>query len=376
MLINGIELSSLGVQLFDRVLYSNTINTSQEWLDGDIQPTFIRQQDRFKNIDLQFLVLSADEDEAFRRISKLTAMLKKATVKFDDLDLIFDVSIINVGEPTRLKNGNFVVPYNLSSGYAKGQREVYTTNANMTNSFKLTIAYYKNSTTLLQTETVVIRASAFDKENLGLNDLGINVNKYQPEYHNVGVATNLNGLDLTYENLQSLKVLIINYEPIAYNLSVSYYLDNGQGLYNEILSRTVSFTQASLENFQTIGQLVGVNDYRPEGYKGRVDYDGKLVLEDLLISSPIGVFYDKIETELSKNIFIANDIVVYIENLMEYTEKLLIAEIFLAEPTLKRRMASCDIDSSVWCHDCESLPPAIHREQDLSLNKWFLNILK
>ena len=304
MLINGIELSNLGVQLFDRVLYSNSIDTAQEWLDGDIQPTFIRQQDRFKTIDLQFLVLSADEDEAFRRISKLTAILKKATVKFDDLDLMFDVSITNVGEPTRLKNGNFVVPYTLSSGYARGQREIYTTNANMTNSFKLTVAYYKNSTTLLQSETVVIRASAFDKENLGLGDLGINVNKYQPQYHNAGVATNLNGLDLTYENLQSLKVLIINYAPISYNLSVAYYMDDGQGFYNEVLNRTISFTQPSLANFQTIGQLVGVNDYRPEGYKGRVAYNGQLVLEELLAYAPIGVFYDKIETELSKNIFI------------------------------------------------------------------------
>ena len=96
MLINGIELSNLGVQLFDRVLYSNSIDTSQEWLDGDIQPTFIRQQDRFKTIDLQFLVLSADEDEAFKRISRLTAMLKKATIKFDDLDLMFDVNIVDV----------------------------------------------------------------------------------------------------------------------------------------------------------------------------------------------------------------------------------------------------------------------------------------
>ena len=305
MLINGIELSNLGIQLFDRVLYSNSIDTAQEWLDGDIQPTFIRQQDRFKVIELQFLVLSADEDEAFRRISRLTAMLKKATVKFDDLDLIFDVSITNVGEPTRLKNGNFVVPYTLSSGYAKGQREIYTTNANMTNSFKLTVAYYKNSTTLLSTETVVIRASAFDKDNMGLSDLGINVNKYQPEYHNAGVATNLNGLDLTYENLQSLKVLIINYAPISYNLAVSYYLDNGQGLYNEILNRTVSFTQASLANYQTIGQLVGVNDYRPEGYKGKVSYDGSLTVEELLAHAPISVFYDKIEVELSKNIFVA-----------------------------------------------------------------------
>lgn len=305
MLINGIELSNLGVQLFDRVLRSNLIDTAQEWLDGDIQPTFIRQQDRFKTIELQFLVLSADEDEAFRRISKLTAMLKKATVKFDDLDLIFDVSIINVGEPTRLKNGNFVVPYTLSSGYAKGQREIYTTNANMTNSFKLTVAYYKNSTNLLSSETVTIRASAFDKENLGLADLGIDVNKYQPQYHNTGVATNLNGLDLTYENLQSLKVLIINYAPISYNLAVNYYLDNGQGFYNEILQQTITFTQAGLENFQTIGQLVEVNNFRPEGYKGRVAYSGSLELNELLANAPISVFYDKIEVELSKNIFIA-----------------------------------------------------------------------
>jgi hypothetical protein len=36
MLINGIELSSLGVQLYDRVLYSNNVDTSQDWLDGDI----------------------------------------------------------------------------------------------------------------------------------------------------------------------------------------------------------------------------------------------------------------------------------------------------------------------------------------------------
>lgn len=305
MLINGLELSKLGVQLYNRVLYSNTINTKEEWLEGDIQPTFIRQQDKFKNIKLEFLVLCMDEEEAFNRISHLTAMLKNAVIKFDDLNLLFNVKITKVNEPKRLKNGNFIVSYDLTSGYAQGQREIYTTNANMTNSFKLTIAYYKNSTTLLSSETVVIRASAFDKENLGLADLGIDVNKHQPEYHNNGVATNLNGLDLTYENLQSLKVLIINYAPVSYNLPVIYYLDNGQGLYNEILNRTVSFTQASLANYQTIGQLVGVKDYRPEGYKGKVSYDGALELEELLAHAPISVFYDKIETEMSKNIFIA-----------------------------------------------------------------------
>jgi hypothetical protein len=204
MLINGIELSNLGIQLYDRVLYSNDIDTAQEWLDGDIQPTFIRQQDRFKTIKLEFLVLCSDEDEAFKRISRLTALLKKSTIQFDDLNFTFDTSIVDVGEPTRLKNGNFIVSYTLSSGYAKGQREIYTTNANMTNAFKLTVAYYKNSTTLLDITTVVIRASMFEDPNVSFADLGIDVDKFLPEYYNHGIITNLNGLDLTYENLQTL----------------------------------------------------------------------------------------------------------------------------------------------------------------------------
>ena len=56
MLINGVQLSSLGATLYDRVLTSNDIETTQEWLDGDITPTFIRQQDTFKNITLKFLI--------------------------------------------------------------------------------------------------------------------------------------------------------------------------------------------------------------------------------------------------------------------------------------------------------------------------------
>jgi hypothetical protein len=43
MLINGIDISSLGVKLYDRVLKSNSVYTTDAWLDGDIQPTNIRQ---------------------------------------------------------------------------------------------------------------------------------------------------------------------------------------------------------------------------------------------------------------------------------------------------------------------------------------------
>lgn len=92
MLINGIELSSLGVELYDRVLSSNTINTVSDWLEGDIQPTFIRQQDKFKTMTLKFLVTEKNETNAFLVMSRLTAMLRKAEIVFDDIDLSFSVT--------------------------------------------------------------------------------------------------------------------------------------------------------------------------------------------------------------------------------------------------------------------------------------------
>ena len=304
MLINGIELSSLGVKLYDRVITSNQVDTIQDWIDGDIQPTHIRQQDKFKNMTLKFLVLSANEDEAYMRISRLTSMLKKASIKFDDLNLLFDVSLTGANQPERLKNGNFIVSYSFTCDYAKGEREIYTTNANMTNSFKLTVLYYQNSTTLLATDSITIRASSFNGISDTLDSIGINVDKYLPEYYNHGVATNLGGIELNYVNLQNLKALIINYEPISYNITVDYYLNDGSNYYNEILTRTVSFTYPQLSSATSIGQIIDAKSYKPDGYKATIAYDGLLTVDDLLKASPISVFYDKIANELSKNVII------------------------------------------------------------------------
>lgn len=218
---------------------------------------------------------------------------------------MFDVNIVDVLEPQRLKNGNFIVGYYLTSGYAKGGREIYTTNANATNSFKLNLVYYKNSTELLSNETITIRASSFDRDNLTLADIGIDVNKYQPQYYNAGVASNLGLMDLTYDNLQQLQVLIINYVPTSYNITVNYFLDNGDGYYNEMLERIVSFTYPQLNGIQTIGQLVDIPTYRPVGYRGFTNYNLALNIENLLASSPISVFYERIANDRSKNVLVA-----------------------------------------------------------------------
>ena len=55
-------------------------------------------------------------------MSKLTSMLKKATVVFDDIDLLFDVTITGPTQQKRLKNGNFILTVDLISDYAKGQK--------------------------------------------------------------------------------------------------------------------------------------------------------------------------------------------------------------------------------------------------------------
>lgn len=304
MLINGIDLSSLGVQLYDRIINSNIVNSVEEWLDGDIQPTSIRQQDGFKNITLKFLVLCKTEEDAYFRISRLTQSLKKATVQFDDINLEFEISLQGEAQIDRLKNGNFIVSYNFTSNYGKGVREVYTTDANMTNSFKLTVLYYQNSTTLLATESVSIRASSFNGVNDTLDSIGIITNKYLPQYYNNGVATNLNGLELTYENLMDLNTLIINYAPISYKLTVRYFMNNGSGYYNQILENPLDFTYPQIKNMTSIGQLVDAKTYKPDGYKARIAYQGTMSVESLLANSPIYVYYDTIENEKSKNILV------------------------------------------------------------------------
>lgn len=305
MLINGIDISSLGVKLYDRVLNTNSISTVDDWLDGDIQPTNIRQQEKFRYIQLKFLVLGTNEQDAFYRISRLTKELKKATIIFDDINLSFDVSVLGSAKTERLKNGNFIVSYSLHSDYAKGDREIYTTNANLTNAFKLNLLYYQNSTQLLSSESITIRASSFTGVNDTLASIGVDLDKYMPEYYNHGVATNINGLELNYANLQYVNTLIINYAPIQYSLKINYMIDDGQGFYNQIVEDNIYFTYPQIQNLATIGQLIDVQQFKPEGYKSEILFDNEnFTVEGILASSPIQVLYKKIENARAKNILI------------------------------------------------------------------------
>jgi len=252
---------------------------------------------------LTFLVLEPDEQEAFLKMSQLTQMLKKATIKFDDLDFQFDVVFNGTNKPSRLKNGNFLITYDLASGYARSlDREVYTTDIGATSTFRLNVVYYQNGNIFVGQDTVLIRSVSFsEQETPTLSSIGIDVDKFKDEHYKSGVASNLGLMELTYDNLQSLGVLIINYEPIQYSVEVRYIIDSGSG-YQQSLQETIPFTYPQIQAMRSVGELIKVNNYRPEGYSAKILYNQGLIVENLLAASPIFVQYTHIDDDRIKNI--------------------------------------------------------------------------
>ena len=303
MLINGVELSALGVQLHNRIITSNSIETTHDWLDGDVQPTFVRQQDKFKNIKLQFLITEKNEEDAFVIMSNLTMLLKKASIKFDDMTLQFDVALVGQTTQERLRNGNFIFTVNLESDYAKGAGEVYTTDTAATDAFNLTVMYYRDTNTLISSDTVTIRSIDFtNNDNVTFETLGIDINKYQPEYYNKGKLTNFSSGEISYEALKNLQVLFINYAPTVYSRTVEYYLNDGL-VYNLIDTVVVSFTKEKVDNSTVIGQLIDLNLNRPNGYAATTNFNDKLTFENLMaFNGTLSVYFDIIPDERTKEV--------------------------------------------------------------------------
>lgn len=135
--INGKKASSFKAKMLDREISSNEIITIDDWLDGATQPTFIRQQEKFKSIKLVVLIEGSSEQDAYTQFSKLTAELKFGLLKFDDMDLTFKVMINGAISPKRLKKNVFQVEYTLKSAYGMASEASISRQGGSPNSFTL-----------------------------------------------------------------------------------------------------------------------------------------------------------------------------------------------------------------------------------------------
>ena len=123
--INNVANTAFKAKLLDRQINSNEVITIDDWLDGAIQPTFVRQQEKFKEITMTVLIEGTNEEDAYKMFSKLTRELSFGELKFDDINLTFKVMINGAVSPKRLKPNVFEVDYKLKSSYGMaGEQKV------------------------------------------------------------------------------------------------------------------------------------------------------------------------------------------------------------------------------------------------------------
>ena len=135
--INGKKASTFKAKILDREISSNEVITIDDWLDGAVQPTFIRQQEKFKEIKLKVLIEGSDEQDAYINFSRLTAELKYGLLQFDDMVFTYKVSINGVVSPKRLKKSVFEVAYTLKSAFAMGSEQTLKRQGGSPNSFSI-----------------------------------------------------------------------------------------------------------------------------------------------------------------------------------------------------------------------------------------------
>ena len=76
MLINNKSIDEYNCCLLHRNISPVTVVTYNDWLDGAIQPTFIRQQDSFKQVEVELLMEASSEQDAQYLLSNLTKAAK------------------------------------------------------------------------------------------------------------------------------------------------------------------------------------------------------------------------------------------------------------------------------------------------------------
>lgn len=118
MKINGIDISSYKAKLLDRVIFTNNIDSTIDWMDQATEGILLNQTRDWRDINLTLLIKETNEDIAYRTISTLTEALKECSLRFDDIDLDFPCILNGSFEPERLQNGTFKITYQLKNNVA------------------------------------------------------------------------------------------------------------------------------------------------------------------------------------------------------------------------------------------------------------------
>ena len=173
MLINGKDIDEYSCIQIRRNIYPVSVTTVEDWLDGAIQPTFIRQQDGFKKIEMVLILDAESENEAQLQLSRLTAAVKRCKVQFDDIDLTYDCSL-DALTTERITKKVFNVNITWKCGYAAG-KEVAVKNPDI-QSGELTLKNRGDAPAAVRIEFIPIASTIVEVNVTGLTENGFTVN--------------------------------------------------------------------------------------------------------------------------------------------------------------------------------------------------------
>ena len=244
MKINGKNITDYSAKLIDRVCSTQNIESVTDWLDSSVEGTLLRQDYEFKTMKLSFLVTENDEDAAYKQISRLTEAIKKCSIKFDDINLIFPCVLKGAGLPNRVQNGVFKVDYILLNDWGIGDAVNLSFDIQAPNAKEIKIKYIENwvatakgysqcydNSEIYKTiaeETVYVdkdKVAEVAASALTWNDffltLGVDINKYKPQ------LGTLNGfIDISTEYSESAAVALFDTQS-AFNIYYNKYQKKG-----------------------------------------------------------------------------------------------------------------------------------------------------
>ena len=244
MKINGKNITDYSAKLIDRVCSTQNIESVTDWLDSSVEGTLLRQDYEFKTMKLSFLVTENDEDAAYKQISRLTEEIKKCSIKFDDINLIFPCVLKGAGLPTRVQNGVFKVDYILLNDWGIGDAVNLSFDIQAPNAKEIKIKYIENwaatakgysqcydNSEIYKTiaeETVYVdkdKVAEVAASALTWNDfflaLGVDINKYKPQ------LGTLNGfIDISTEYSESAAVALFDTQS-DFNIYYNKYQKKG-----------------------------------------------------------------------------------------------------------------------------------------------------
>lgn len=90
MLINNKNISTFNAKLIDRAFTNHEVVSINEWLEGSPSPIFLRNYERYKELEVQLLVEGATDTAMLANIDKLVQEAKMCVVKFDDLPYYYE----------------------------------------------------------------------------------------------------------------------------------------------------------------------------------------------------------------------------------------------------------------------------------------------